>query len=283
MSRTNFTTPVGRLVMGSLYKAQDKDADGKPLLTKSGPNAGQPKVQYFFAVAIPKGNEQHWSQTEWGAKIWAAGHQSFPKEAQSPHFAWKIVDGDSAVPNKKGTKPIDRIGYRGNWVLSFTSGFAPKTYNGDGTQQIVEPEAIKLGYYVQVNGDVDGNSSTQNPGVFINHNMVALSAYGEEIVVGPDASAVGFGAAPLPAGALAAPVGAFNPAPNAAYQQPAAPAAPNPAFLAVPPVAVAPPMPPMPPAAPAHQMTAKAAGASYESFTAQGWTDALLVQHGYML
>ena len=61
MARTNFTTPVGRLVMGSLYKAQDKDADGKPLLIKSGPNAGQPKVQYFFALAVPKApDETHW-------------------------------------------------------------------------------------------------------------------------------------------------------------------------------------------------------------------------------
>lgn len=47
------------------------------------------------------------------------------------------------------------------------------------------------------------------------------------------------------------------------------------------------PMPPAPPAAPAppvgRQMTAKAAGASYESFIAQGWTDELLIAHGMML
>jgi hypothetical protein len=44
-----------------------------------------------------------------------------------------------------------------------------------------------------------------------------------------------------------------------------------------------PPLPPAaPPAAPARQMTAKAGGAPYESFVAQGWNDATLVQHGYM-
>lgn len=288
MARTNFTTPVGRLLMGSLYKPQTTDADGKPLVVKSGPNAGQPKVTFFFALGIPKGTEQHWSQTEWGAKIWATGHAAFPKEAQSPAFAWKIVDGDSQVPNKKGSKPCDREGHRGHWVLHFSSGFAPKIYNRDGTQAITEPDAVKLGYYVQVNGDVDGNSSSQNPGVFLNHNMVALSAYGTEIVVGPDPTAAGFGAAALPAGALAQPPATFNPVPpvtggyTTAVMPPTMPPAPpsvvqpNPAFLQVPGA-------PVPPAPPVRQMTAKAAGASYESFIGQGWNDGLLVQHGYMV
>ena len=44
MARTNFTTPVGRLVMGSLYKPQTTDADGKPLVVKSGPNAGDTQI-----------------------------------------------------------------------------------------------------------------------------------------------------------------------------------------------------------------------------------------------
>ena len=35
MARTNFTTPVGRLVMGSLYKPQTTDADGKPLVRRA--------------------------------------------------------------------------------------------------------------------------------------------------------------------------------------------------------------------------------------------------------
>lgn len=308
MARTNFTTPVGRLLMGSLYKAQTTDAEGKPLVNKSGPNVGQPKVQYFFAVGIPKGSEQHWAQTEWGAKIWAAGHASFPQVAGSPHFAWKVVDGDSQVPNRTGKKPCDREGYRGNWVVSFTSGFAPKIYNKDGSAQIVEPDAVKLGYYVQVNGDVDGNGSSQQPGVFINYSMVALSAYGPEIFVGPDASTVGFGNAALPAGAMAAPVGGFNPVapaaaapqpspyqapvyppqsvPPAAYQPPApamAAPAPNPAFLAIPPAPAMPPVPTAPPAPAPKQMTPKAGGASYEQMIAAGWNDALLVQHGMMV
>ena len=167
MARTNFTTPVGRLVMGSLYKPQTTDADGKPLVVKSGPNAGQPKVTYFFALAIPKNpGETHWSQTTWGYTIYKAGAEAFPQACQAPSFAWKVVDGDSTIPNKKGIAPITREGYKGNWVISFSSGFAPKIYNNDGSQAIVEPDAVKLGYFVQVNADVDGNGSNQNPRLF---------------------------------------------------------------------------------------------------------------------
>lgn len=283
MSRENFTTPVGRLVMGSLYKPQTTDAEGKPLTVKSGPNAGQAKVSYFFAVAIPKNpGEQHFSQTPWGQTIWRVGHTAFPQAAQSPSFAWKVVDGDSAVKNTKGVAPNTREGYPGNWVISFSSGFAPKIYNKDGTQAIVEPDAVKLGYFVQVNADVDGNGSQQKPGVYVNHSMVALSAYGPEIQVGRDPSEAGFGAAPLPAGAMAAPPVAFSPAPPPAAPAPTPAVAPfqpppNPAFLAIPPV----------PAAPVAQagprMTPKAGGATYEQMIAAGWTDALLIQHGHML
>lgn len=76
-------------------------------------------------------------------------------------------------------------------------------------------------------------------------------------------------------------------APPVAAGMPAAVAptvTPNPGFLA-PPVAPAPGMvpPPVPPAAPQRIMTAKAAGAPYESFVAGGWTDEMLIQHGYMV
>src|SRR6185437_2352094 len=153
-------TPVGRLVMGSLYEPQTTDAEGKPLVIKSGAKAGQPQVRYFFALAISKGAESHWSETSWGSKIWNVGHASFPQgQAHNPTFAWKIVDGDSAIPNKKGVKPIDREGYPGHWVLSFSSSFAPGIYNSDGSQQILEQDAVNLGDYIQVYGNVQGNES----------------------------------------------------------------------------------------------------------------------------
>jgi hypothetical protein len=281
MARTNFTTPVGRLVLGDLYKPQTTDAEGKPLVCKSGPNIGQSKVVYFFAVAIPKNvGETHWANSPWGAIIWKVGHDAFNAVADSPVFAWKIVDGDSPIPNRAGKKPCEREGYPGNWVVSFSSGFAPKIYNRDGSSPIVEPGAVKLGYYVQVNGDVDGNGSQQQPGVYINHSMVALSAYGPEIFVGPDVASVGFGTAPLPPGAMAQPPEAFTPPvagppvsqPPVSQPPVAGPPLPNPAILNGPP----------PGLTPDQRLTALAQGATYDALLAKGWNDTLLIQHGLM-
>ncbi len=279
MPKINFTTPVGRLVMGSLYTPQTTNMEGQPLTVKSGPNAGQPTVKYFFALAIPKGSEQHWSQTEWGQKILMAGQQGFPQgQWQTPTFAWKVVDGDSGVPNAKGKANNTREGYPHNWVLSFSSGF-----------------------------------SMLKPGIYLNHNMVALSGFGPEISVGPDPASAGFGVAPLPAGASAAPVASFTPpvgVPGAApavplgFPQAGVPAAPGPAGIAPPasPSSVAQAAPsyaflgaqvpaapatvpvPPPPAAPAGPvMTAAANGATYAQMIAVGWTDATLRANGMML
>ena len=207
----NFTTPVGRLVSGSLYKGQTTDAEGKPLIVKNGNNAGQPRVDFYFAVALEKKGEQHWNQTEWGQKFWSVGEKSFPNgQFRSPTFAWKIIDGDSEVPNRAGRRPCDREGFRRHWVLSFSSGYAPKIFNSNGTALLTEVDAVKLGYYIQVAATCAGNESTQQPGVYLNHNMVAHSGYGPEIIVGPDPASVGFGQSPLPAGASAAPVGGFG-------------------------------------------------------------------------
>jgi hypothetical protein len=318
-TRTDILFPLSRLVGGSLYEAKTTDQNGAPRVVKKGPNAGKPFISYDFAIAIAKGVERHWAETQWGAVIWACGHAAFPGPAQAATFAWKVTDGDSQIPNKKGNKPCDNEGYRGHWVIWLTSGIAPRVFNKDGSQQILEPNAVKRGFYVQVFGNVKSNESTESPGVYINHSMVSMQAYGEEIVSGPDAAAVGFGAGvALPPGASVAPLaGTFNPAappvtpgaapipptaayappppvPAAAYTAPPAPVpiavAPNPAILNVPaPVVAAAPPPPAPaaapaPVAPARAMTALAGGHSYESLIAAGWTDAtlILIQNGYM-
>lgn len=289
------TTPVGRLVGGSLYEPNTTDYDGKPLVVKTGPNAGQPRQDFSFGVALPKSpGVTHWSQEAWGAPIWAEGHAAFPNgEAQRPDFAWKITDGDSAIPNKRGKKPCDREGYPGHWVIYFGGGYAPRVYNADGSQQIMEPGAVKLGYYVQVFGSFSDNKPSASPGMYINHSMVALAAYGPEIVVGPDVSAAGFGqGVALPPGASATPpAGNFNPAspPPLPAGMPPAPPAPPVANTAppAPPVAVAPnpgilTPPPVGDARNA-KLTAAAQGARYEDLIAAGWTDALLIQNGLML
>lgn len=300
--------PPGRFVQGSLYKPNTTDAEGRPLVVKTGPNAGQTRVDYFIAVAIPKAGEQHWAHTPWGKQIWDLGHGEWPNgQAQRPDFAWKIIDGDSTIPNKNGVKPCDMVGHAGHWVVKFGGGYAPKIVNRDGSAAIIEPDAVRPGYYVQVFGNVSSNESTQTAGLYMNHRIIALSAYGEEITYGPDAAAVGFGQGALPAGASAVPLGGMTPpvttappvpggAPSPATASPPVPGAvatppppvptpaPNNGFVQnaagapPPPAATAPP----PPAAPARVMLPAAGGVSYEAHIAAGWTDATLIAHGRM-
>ena len=301
-TRIDVLFPAGRVVQGDLYKAQDKDGDGKPLVVKSGPNQGKPTVKYFFAVAIKKGPEQHWGNTEWGAKIWALGHSTWPNgQAQAPTFAWKIEDGDSAIPNKKGKKNCDREGFPGHWVVNFSSGFAPRIYNSNGSQPLPDPGYVKPGHFVQVLGTVDSNRSDMNPGLYINHSLVAFQGFGPEIHTGPDAASVGFGSGPAPVGMTATPVGGLSPpvpgaaapvAPVPTAAAPVAPAAPvasgpvptavvpQPAMIAPAPVAAV----PAAPAAPVGPtVTAKAAGATWAQLQAAGWTEEVARAHGYIL
>lgn len=319
-TRVEITTPVGRFVEGSLSKPNTTDFDGKPLTTKTGPNTGQARSEFFFALAIPKTGEAHWGNTPWGNKILTVGAAAFPQSYQRPDFAWKIVDGDSTIPNKRNTKPCDKEGYPGHWVVRFSGGYAPKIYRQEnGAYVQIEAEQIKPGYFMQVACNVDGNGNQNNPGIYINHSMVCFSAYGEEINFGPNVNEAGFGQAPLPAGASAAPLASSVPLPAAggvpvvptpgAIGVPVVPlpgataVVPNPQFLnptvagsvtlpptgtvalpAMPAPVTAVPAVPLPSVVPAYhsRMTAKAGTATLEQFMAQGWTEANLVAHGYM-
>lgn len=288
--RTQVLLPTGRQVMGDLYKASDKDADGKPRIVKSGPNAGNPTQQYFIAVAIKKtvAPGAHWAGEPWAGEIWRVGNAAFPKIAEGPLFSWKVVDGDSAVPNKKGIAPNTREGYPGHWVISIAGSYAPKVVNEDGSAYLLDSGAVKCGDYVQALISVDGNQSTQNPGVYINFELVSFQGHGDRITNGPDPSEVGFGKGPKPAGVLAAPPGmkappaapgASAPPPppipgSAATPAPSIPLAPSPGFLA--------PLPP-PPGPPAVKMMKAPDGSAHKhaDLVGAGWTDALLTQHGY--
>lgn len=309
----NITFPVGRLVQGDVYTPSSKNNDGTARVYQSGPKAGQPRPpEYFVAVAIPKiAGHTHWAQTDWGLKIWNLAAQLWPNgQTQRADFAWKITDGDSTIPNKNQRRPVDSEGFPGHWVVSMKTQYALKVYNADGSQIILEPGAVKRGYYIQVAATVDSNESTQTAGLYINPQLVALSGFGAEITSGMDVASAGFGGA-LPPGASATPVGGFTPpaAPMGApppipgqaymppgYTPPAAPpvaarppqtaVAPAPGFVpaAAPTPPPPPPAPPAAPAAPAGpQMTAAANGVTYAAMIAAGWTDQSLRQHGYLV
>lgn len=226
--RTYITTPVGRFIMGDAFTGSDKDPTGRPRLDQQ----GKPKTQWFMAIAFPKndpGFGPMWQQ------INAVAQRDFPMgEWQRPEFAWKVVDGDAKYP--------DRDECRGCYIVRLSSGFAPTVYNSQN-QQIIDPTQCKRGFYVRAYISVAGNADRQKPGIYINHHMIQVVGYGEEIVSGPSAAEVFATPAALPPGASAHPIAPAAPMPAA----PGYPAAPAPAY--------GPPQPayaPAPPAAPGY-------------------------------
>lgn len=311
------TTPVGRLVSGSLYRPVTTDYEGNPREVKNGPNKGQPLSTMDFGVAFPKTpGVTHWAnepalddkgqvlptaglvngtvgQQSWLAAIWALGHAEFPAHAQRPDFSWKVLDGDDTMPNKKGNKNCDKEGWPGHWVVMFSSTQGPKIVdylNAKGAE-LTDDDAVKRGYFVQVMCEFVSNAPAPSPGLYANHQAVALIAYGPVMRGGDvDVSKAGFGVGvTLPAGASTVPpaaTGATPPPPAAAAAPaPAANTPPPPVAQAAPAPAPQPPTPPAP-VQPAHDLTRvmlpAAEGIPYEEWIKQGWNDDLLRQHGKM-
>src|ERR1700744_686221 len=92
---TEFLTPIGRMVWGSMYERTMEDFDGNPLK----PNKdGTPNPGFIeFGLAIPKNaGEAQWWDSPLGKIICAQGFKDHPQSAPRPDFSWKVVDGDSA-------------------------------------------------------------------------------------------------------------------------------------------------------------------------------------------
>jgi Protein of unknown function (DUF2815) len=266
--RVNF--PNGRIVQGDLYVANDTDfrTKQKKVFPAGHAKAGQPKITYFFAVAIPKvPGHTHWAQTDWGGPIWQFGHTAWPKlidtrtgQITRDDFAWKIEDGDSQKPNKNNRVNANTEGFPGCWVVACSSAFAPKILDTN-FGPITEPGAVKRGFWVEAVATVDTNESEGNPGVYINGEFVMFRAIDKEIsgMIDPRTIA-GFGRAALPNGVQAVGVAALA-QPSAALPTPgAAPAGFPGAYGAAPPPApvspgfAPPPGPPVIPGAPAPAM-----------------------------
>jgi len=197
--------PVGRLVAGSPSEIQQvtDPVTGQPKINQS---TGLQREEYYIGCAIPKQGEANWWDTPWGAKIVQVGYAAFPGgQAQQPTFAWKIVNGDSTVPNRAGKIPASLPGHAGCWIVSMKTAFQPQYRSADGMQAISGDQFYK-GCYIQCHATLAGNGALANPGIYINVDIVALSGHGERINSGPDATTLGFGGA-LPPGASATPMG----------------------------------------------------------------------------
>lgn len=276
--------PVGRMIGGSMYKPQPK-TDRKTKLPVMARDGVTPVVSYSFGLAIPKQGETHWSQTQWGAIIKSVGDTANPGISQRPDYAWKIVDGDSTIPNTKNKRPADQEGYKGNWVIWFSQGWAPKLVNANGTIDLTEPDSVMPGYFLEVFGSVAPNNSVDSPGVYLNPVCVALAGYGERIESsGIDAAAVGFGAGRPVAGMSQTPVAGMVATPTAHTPNPTAGATWQPASGSVGQPVNAPVNTAFlePPPKPARVMTPTATG-TYEQYLAAGWSDVQMIQAGVLV
>lgn len=270
---TEITTPVGRLVMGHPMIGNPV-IDDKTKQPKIGAD-GQPRLEFYVGLAIPKGQETDWKQTEWGQKIQAEAVAGWPAgEHMQPAFAWKIIDGDSPIPNKAGKAPNTREGFPGHWVMNCSNGFPLNCFRvgkyNPMTDQIKRKEEIKRGDYARLVVSVKGNAPSQSPGVYINPSLFELYQAGIEIVSenAPDAAAT-FGAVAgvLPANALIdtnAPVTSTH-----ATQGP--PVAPATDFLA-PGNATPPPPPPPPPSEASYNVNGVTV--THSALLVAGWSEA---------
>ena len=209
-------TVTGRLIQGNLYTPSDKDSDGNLRTIKTGANAGKPKSSYYIGVAIPKMAASWWLEP-WGAQALAIVQQDWPRGefSQRADFAYKILDGDQKTTTGKTLNNA-----AGCWVIRLESMVQPALWNSNGSARLVEPNAIKTGYWVQVAFDYKGNGQATKPGMYANPVHVALAGYDTEIIGGPDVAAAGFGQAALPAHVSTTPIGG---APLAAMGAPALP------------------------------------------------------------
>jgi hypothetical protein len=261
---------VGRLVGGSVWVGESVDRQtGQPKVYKSGPSAGQPRMDFSFGVAMEK-NSPYWPQ------IWATMGQvakgGFPQYFDAagnclrPDFAWKRTDGDSTVPNSANNVPTNQEGYKGNYILWFTGTSAPKVFDRAG-KPLLDQSQIQLGYYVRVIGGIGANNNPQKPGLYLNYRCVQFWQPGPIIVKGPDYGAMlskGPGHVPT---AMESGVPSASPAPMA---PPAPPAPPAPAMDYV-------------QAGPQLTDKARSAGYTYAALKGAGWSDEQMRAGNYIV
>lgn len=147
---------------------------------------GSAITDVYFAVAVPKTGETDWKLSAWGQQInakavadWATG------EHAAPTFSWKITDGDSMVPNKKGKKPAEREGWPGHWIVHCKTQFSVRCHHAGKLapeQQIANEKEIKTGDYCAVLIGVKGNFPSESPGIYINPILFEMSRAGVAII-----------------------------------------------------------------------------------------------------
>ena len=177
----------GRIVMGHPVKRQTMTDDkGNKLFNDDGTT----KTQHFFVLAVPKGAEQDWKQTEWGQKVLQVASNGYRNgEVNRPDFSWKVEDGDSQIPNKKGRKNCDTEGHPGHWIIKCTTQlhcpcFPYNKYSP--FDAITDENAVKCGDYYMISIECADNTNkgapAKTPGVYMNPKASVFIRSGVEIV-----------------------------------------------------------------------------------------------------
>lgn len=189
---TEINTPLGRIVFGSPFRAQDKMKDGQKVIGSD----GQPVKVITFGVAIPRAD---FEQQVWPA-MYAEASRLFGTPPQG--FRYKYKDGDSAEApyynGKSGTPYNQREGYPGHIVITVSTELPSvsvmKFHNGAYHQ--IGANEIKTGDYVQMTLNIKAHAG-QTPGLYINPVLVLLCYEGDAIAGSYEADPTQkFGAAP---------------------------------------------------------------------------------------
>lgn len=251
-----FTTPPGRIVGGSLSGPQIKGYDNVPL----------EKPKWVVMLALPKTHPGTVALVAQIKRIGAEGFADNPATVQRADFSWKMIDGDSGIPNQRGIAPNTKPGYPGHTILTLSTTFAFPTVGEDPSTPI-SAAAVETGHWVRIAGHCKANGSATKPGVYLNLQAAQFVRADEVIQTGGGMSAA------QTAQAFAAPVAPTTPA---ATVTPAVPA-----HDIVTAVAGPPPVP----AAPQLVLTAKGvqAGCDPAAWMAGGeWNADNLRSNGYI-
>lgn len=179
-----FTNTVGRLVSGSITQKRVKDNDGRPI--------PEDEQRYEFGIAFEK--RAIWDEILVGKfhpYLMSAlasdpnGLQRVNAWFQNPGakgiFSMKIGDGDA--PNSKG-----RVNEHTKGCFVFYCNAIEPRACVVGTNADIDPAEIKLGYYVQLAGNIKPNDEPgDRAGIYLNGNILRLVAEGDVIVAGIDA------------------------------------------------------------------------------------------------
>src|SRR5579864_944529 len=106
----SFTSPVGRMVYGSVWEGRSTDKNGQPKVIKNGPNAGKPLTTWSFGVAVPKvlaNGMPNTTMDDFRRNVIEVARAGYPQHfagpidpftgkpgCTHPRMAFKISDGD---------------------------------------------------------------------------------------------------------------------------------------------------------------------------------------------